>query len=90
MLRVFIILLLLSLLPNGQAAYKIYDFAGNGEQGFSRESGPALEMQLAAPRGLAIDKAGSVYFIDVENRRVRKVDIKTGIMTIVVGCDKKK
>ena len=81
-------LLLLCWLSCGQAAYLIYDFAGNGKTGFKGDDGPATEAELNTTRGLAIDKAGNVFFADVENRRVRRVDIKTKKITTVTGCGK--
>ena len=38
--------------------------AGNGRPGFSGDNGPALNAQLNAPQGLAIDTAGDVYVAD--------------------------
>jgi len=80
--------LLLGWLSYGQAAYLIYDFAGNGEAGFTGDDGLATKAELNTTRGLAIDKAGNVFFADVENRKVRRVDIRTGIITTVAGCRK--
>ncbi|MDM8562398.1 hypothetical protein QUF54_03500, partial [Candidatus Marithioploca araucensis] len=88
MWKLLLSFLLLSWLSYGQAAYLIYDFAGNGKTGFDGDGGPAIKAKLNTTRGLAIDKTGNVFFADVENRRVRKVDIKTGTITTVAGCRK--
>jgi NHL repeat len=40
---------------------------------FAGDSGSATEARLNAPRGLAIDGAGSLYIVDQGNNRVRKV-----------------
>jgi hypothetical protein len=45
--------------------------AGNGTRGFSGDNGPATNDGLTGPLGLAVDSAGSLYFVD-GNRRIRK------------------
>jgi uncharacterized protein (TIGR03437 family) len=45
--------------------------AGNGTFGFSGDNGPAASAQLNAPRGIAVDSAGNVYFADLNNNRIR-------------------
>jgi trimeric autotransporter adhesin len=66
--------------------------AGNGTQGFSGDNGPALSAQLSFPRGIAVDSAGSLYFVDGQPKlsergnfsyRVRKVS--KGVITTVAG-----
>ena len=52
--------------------------------GFSGDGGPAVEAQLAYPRGIAQDKEGNLYIADSGNYRVRKVDT-SGIITTVAG-----
>lgn len=59
--------------------------AGNGSSGFSGDGGPAIAAQLNYPTGIAIDKKGDVYIADANNKRIRKVDGTTGIITTIVG-----
>jgi sugar lactone lactonase YvrE len=59
--------------------------AGNGGVGFSGDGGPATEATLHFPRGLAVDKNGKIYISDTSNGRVRRVDMKTGVITTVAG-----
>src|SRR5262249_27705232 len=66
----------------------ITTIAGTGQEGFSGDDGLATRAQLAAPQGVTVDKAGNLYFADQRNRRVRRVDVKTGIITTVVGGGK--
>jgi trimeric autotransporter adhesin len=47
--------------------------AGNGRAGFSGDNGPAVNAQLNAPQGVAVDKSGNVYIADSQNNRVRVV-----------------
>ena len=58
--------------------------AGNGTPGFSGDNGPATSAQLSAPQGgMAVDSAGSLYFADTGNNRIRK--ILNGVITTVAG-----
>jgi streptogramin lyase len=59
--------------------------AGNGTKGSSGDGGPATGAQLDEPYGLAIDDDGNVYFADRLNRRVRRVDARTGRIATVAG-----
>ena len=47
--------------------------AGSAAQGFWGDDGPALNAALFTPTGVAVDPAGSIYFVDSLNRRIRKV-----------------
>lgn len=64
--------------------------AGNGEQGYGGDSGPAADAQLSwaspygqQPGGLAVDNAGNLYIADTGNNRIRKVS--NGVITTVAG-----
>jgi sugar lactone lactonase YvrE len=58
--------------------------AGN-DPGYWGEQRPAREARLDRPRGVAIDVAGNLYVADTENRRVRKVDGRTGLISTAAG-----
>ena len=58
--------------------------AGAGERGFSGDNGPAVDAWLNGPSGVAVDSAGNLYIGDLENFRVRRVDV-SGIITTVAG-----
>jgi uncharacterized protein (TIGR03437 family) len=66
------------------SAQNIATFAGNGTLSFSGDGGAAISAGLNAPKGLAIDAAGSIYIADQNNFRVRKVST-TGVITTVAG-----
>jgi gliding motility-associated-like protein len=59
--------------------------AGNGVFGFGGDGGPAVNANLWNPGGMAFDAAGNLYFADLTNVRVRRVDAVTGIITTVAG-----
>ena len=44
---------------------------GYTQTGFNGDSGPALEVRLANPIGIAVDKLGKVYVADTDNHRIR-------------------
>ena len=62
----------------------INTFAGNGQPGFSGDSGAATAASLSLPVFVATDVAGNVYIADQNNNRIRKVDTK-GIITTIAG-----
>jgi sugar lactone lactonase YvrE len=59
-------------------------FAGNGDQGFSGDGGPAAGAAFSYPVAVAADRNGNLYIADEFNDRVRRVDAK-GIITTVAG-----
>lgn len=60
----------------------ISTIAGNGNQGYSGDGGPAVEASLNGPRGIAVDAAGNVYIADTANSRIREVTPNGTISTI--------
>ena len=58
--------------------------AGTGEFGFGGDGGPAVSAQLRHPLGLTLDGSGNLYFADLGNDRIRKVDT-SGVITTVAG-----
>ncbi len=58
--------------------------AGTGEDGYSGDGGPATEAQLDNPVDLEVAPDGTVYFADVSNSCIRKID-PAGIMSTVAG-----
>jgi sugar lactone lactonase YvrE len=71
----------------------IATIAGNGRYesginptfgGYGGDGGPATGAYLNGPTGLAIDNAGNIYFSDLDNYRIRKIDTK-GVITTVAG-----
>ncbi len=58
--------------------------AGNGNEGFAGDGGPATSASLNFPVGVAVDAAGNLYIADWNNFRIRKVS-PSGVITTVAG-----
>lgn len=58
--------------------------AGSGTQGFSGDGGPATAANLHDPEGVTVDASGNIYFADVRNHRVRRIDT-SGVITTIAG-----
>ena len=59
----------------------ITTIAGNGEQGYGGDGGPAVSASLNEPYGILLDRAGNLFMADRLNRRVRRVDAITRVIT---------
>src|SRR5207249_2321190 len=79
-------------LREGNAVYRIdsragriYHLAGTGETGYSGDGGPAKSARLSGPKGVAWAPGGSLYLADTENHVIRRIDLKSGVITTVAG-----
>ncbi|PYQ97689.1 MAG: hypothetical protein DMF95_17305 [Acidobacteria bacterium] len=68
-----------------RATQTFHRVAGTGEQGYSGDGGPALNAKLAGPKGLAIGADNTLYVADTENHVIRGIDLRTGLITTVLG-----
>jgi streptogramin lyase len=59
--------------------------AGNGKGAYAGDGGPAVEASIKAPHELVFDKKGDLYFAERDNHVIRKVDMKTGMISTVAG-----
>ena len=59
--------------------------AGDGNQGYRGDGGPAASAGLDMPTGLHVDAFGNTYIAEFGGNRIRKVDGETGIITTVAG-----
>lgn len=64
---------------------RIVTVAGDGTPGFSGDGGPAVKARLREPYGIVVGPGGDLYIADRLNRRVRRVDGRTGIISTVAG-----
>jgi sugar lactone lactonase YvrE len=58
--------------------------AGTGVQGYSGDGGNAKLAQIDGPMGITLDNNGNLYFADIDNSVIRKID-NAGIITTVAG-----
>jgi sugar lactone lactonase YvrE len=80
-------------LREGNAVYRIdpkarrvKHIAGNGSKGLKGDGGPATAASLNGPKGIALSpKDGALYLADTENHAIRRIDLKTGVITTVAG-----
>jgi len=63
----------------------ITTIAGTGTAGFSGDDGPGTAGQINNPYGLTIGPDGALYFCEVDNHRVRRLDLKTHRLSTVAG-----
>lgn len=64
----------------------ISTFAGTGKRGYSGDGGPAKDAEFSGIYSLAFDAAQeNLYLADLENRRVRAIDMKSGKVRLVAG-----
>ncbi|MEQ8789543.1 MAG: hypothetical protein RIC55_24830 [Pirellulaceae bacterium] len=59
--------------------------AGTGERENNGDAGPALEINVGQTFGVEVGPDGALYITEVENHRVRRLDLKTGELTTVAG-----
>lgn len=64
---------------------RIFTVAGTGEAGYSGDGGPATAAKLREPGDLAFDPAGKLYVSDTGNNRVRRIDLKSGVIETFAG-----
>jgi len=62
--------------------------AGTGEKGFGGDGGPAVEARFGGIFSIAF-RGNLLYACDLDNRRIRAVDLKTGVVTTVAGNGEK-
>lgn len=59
--------------------------AGTGEKGYAGDGGLATSAKLNEPYEVRFDRDGSMYFVEMQNHVVRRVDAATGIISTVAG-----
>jgi sugar lactone lactonase YvrE len=83
-------------LREGNAVYKIdpkagkfIHIAGTGKQGYTGDGGDARQATLSGPKGIAWAPDNSVYIADTESHTIRRIDLKSGVISTVVGTGKR-
>src|SRR6185436_8991138 len=85
-MRFAVVLTILTPVVFGQTTVTI---AGTGTAGFSGDGGPGIAAQINNPYGLAIGPDGALYFCEIGNHRVRRLDLKTGLISTAAGSGRK-
>jgi len=66
----------------------ISTIAGSGKAGYSGDGGPAKEALLNQPYEIRFDSDGNILFVEMPNHLVRKVDLKSGLISTIAGTGK--
>ncbi len=64
---------------------RVETVAGSGRKGYSGDGGPALQAEFNLPHEIRFDSRGDLYVVDMSNHAVRKVDLKTGVISTIAG-----
>ena len=63
--------------------------AGTGEPGYSGDGGPGNQAQLKEPNDVFLDGKGGLLIADIQDQRVRRLDLAAGIITTFAGNGEK-
>jgi sugar lactone lactonase YvrE len=64
--------------------------AGTGKKGYGGDGGPGVKAELREPNDCCLDGKGGLLIADVQDWRVRRLDLKTGIITTIAGSGRPK
>src|SRR6478735_7628939 len=64
-------------------------FAGTGKKGHTGDGGPAKDATLNQPFHVEVDPRGFLYVAESDNHCIRKIDLKSRVVTTVAGTGKK-
>jgi streptogramin lyase len=59
--------------------------AGDGKKGYGGDGGKATAAQLTEPNDVSLDGKGGLLIADVADWRVRRLDLKTGVISTFAG-----
>ena len=64
--------------------------AGTGEPGYGGDGGPGPQAQMREPNDCYLDGNGGLLIADIQDQRVRRLDLSTGIITTFAGDGEKR
>jgi hypothetical protein len=68
----------------------ITTIVGTGQKGFSGDGGPAIKAECKGIYSIAVDKpAENLYLAELENVRIRVVNLKSGLIKTIAGTGQK-
>src|SRR5579871_4550322 len=59
--------------------------AGSGKKGYAGDGGPATDALCNEPYEVRFDRAGNLFFVEMQNHLVRRVDRSSGQISTVAG-----
>ena len=59
--------------------------AGTGEAGYGGDGGPGTEAQFREPNDCFLDGKGGLLIADIQDQRIRRLDLATGVITTFAG-----
>ncbi len=68
---------------------QVSTIAGDGTEPLSGDGGPATKAGVGQPFGLVVGPDGALYVCATSNHAIRRVDLKTGLISTVVGTGRK-
>lgn len=85
--RALILLSLVSIafVKQTYADFNIQTIAGTGNAGFLEGTLDATDSRLNSPVAVVEDTLGNVYFADLNNQRIRKIDVSTNFISTLAG-----
>jgi DNA-binding beta-propeller fold protein YncE len=63
--------------------------AGTGEMGYTGDGGPAVSAKLNGPKGITYSPDGALYISDTESHVIRRIDLRKGTISTVIGTGKR-
>jgi streptogramin lyase len=67
--------------------HRLSSIAGSGKSGHAGDGGPATKALLNEPYEVRFDRDGRfLYFVEMKNHLVRRVDLHTGVISTVAGA----
>ncbi len=64
--------------------------AGTGESGYGGDGGPATRAQLREPNDCFLDGRGGLLIADVQDQRIRRLDLASGVIATFAGNGEKE
>ena len=64
--------------------------AGTGEAGYGGDGGPGTMAQFREPNDCFLDGSGGLFIADIQDQRIRRLDLASGIITTFAGNGEKE
>jgi sugar lactone lactonase YvrE len=81
--------LLVAVVTSPLAASEVVTIAGTGKDEHSGDGGPAVKAGVGGPFGLTIGPDGDLYVCETTTHSVRRINLKSGVISTVAGTSKK-